>query len=108
MRTAKAGLKLALELTEKALDGLPIPGVKGSLGGLLTIIKAVEVGIFHSRVIVISDVSGTQTSQANAKTLETLTKYLNELVIDIIRPMLGLEEAELSYTMKADIEVLSQ
>lgn len=42
-RTAKAVLKLALELTEKALDGLPIPGVKGSLSGLLQIIEYIEV-----------------------------------------------------------------
>lgn len=41
--TAKAGVMLALELAEKALDGLPIPGVKGTIGGVLKILKDIEV-----------------------------------------------------------------
>ena len=42
-RTAAEGLKLALTLAEKALDGLPIPGAKGTIGGVLRLIEQAEV-----------------------------------------------------------------
>jgi len=41
--TAKEALKTTLGLTERALDGLPIPGVKGAVGGLLDLIRGLEV-----------------------------------------------------------------
>ena len=43
LRTAKATLIRALELTEKLLDGFPIPGAKGTIGAVLEIIKEAEV-----------------------------------------------------------------
>ena len=43
LRTAKATLTRALELTEKLLDGFPIPGAKGTIGAVLEIIKEAEV-----------------------------------------------------------------
>ena len=43
LRTAKAGLIRALEITEKLLDGFPIPGAKGTIGAVLEIIKEAEV-----------------------------------------------------------------
>jgi hypothetical protein len=42
-RTAAEGLKLALNLAEKALDGLPIPGAKGAFGIVLKLIEDAEV-----------------------------------------------------------------
>ena len=42
-RTAKAGFVGALEVAEKALDGVPIPGVKGSIGGIVSILKSIDV-----------------------------------------------------------------
>jgi hypothetical protein len=36
-------LKLALNVFEKTLDGVPIPGLKGSVGGILVLAKAEEV-----------------------------------------------------------------
>lgn len=39
----KAALVLALQLAEKGVDGLPIPGVKGCIGGILKIIEQEEV-----------------------------------------------------------------
>ena len=45
LRTAKAALIRALEVTEKLLDGFPIPGAKGTIGTVLQIINDVEVGI---------------------------------------------------------------
>lgn len=43
VRTAGESLKLALTLAEKALDGLPIPGAKGAIGGVLKLIENAEV-----------------------------------------------------------------
>ena len=34
-----------LEVTEQALKGLPIPGLKASIGALLCIIKALQVSL---------------------------------------------------------------
>jgi hypothetical protein len=42
---AKSALTLTLELAEKALDGLPIPGAKGTIGAVLRVMKNVEVSI---------------------------------------------------------------
>ena len=41
--TAKAALIRALEVTEKLLDGFPIPGAKGTIGAVLDIIEEAEV-----------------------------------------------------------------
>ena len=43
LRTAKAGLIRALEITEKLLDGFPIPGAKGTIAAVLQIIDDAEV-----------------------------------------------------------------
>lgn len=43
--TAKAALMRALEISEKLLDGFPIPGAKGTIGAVLQIINAAEVCI---------------------------------------------------------------
>ena len=41
--TAKAALKRALEVTEKILDGFPIPGAKGTIAALLQIVEEAQV-----------------------------------------------------------------
>jgi hypothetical protein len=43
LSTAKATLVRALEMTEKLLDGFPIPGAKGTIGAVLHIINEAEV-----------------------------------------------------------------
>ena len=43
LRTAKAALIRTLEITEKLLDGFPIPGAKGAIGAVLQIIDDAEV-----------------------------------------------------------------
>ena len=43
LRTAKAALIRALEITEKLLDGFPIPGAKGTMAAVLQIINDAEV-----------------------------------------------------------------
>ena len=42
VRVAKLGLRIALELAERACDGLPIPAAQGSITALLAILRAVE------------------------------------------------------------------
>ena len=42
-QTAKEVIKTTLKIAEKALDGLPIPGVKGAIGALLEVITGLEV-----------------------------------------------------------------
>ncbi|KIM77067.1 hypothetical protein PILCRDRAFT_12252 [Piloderma croceum F 1598] len=44
-------LKLALTVLEKTLDGVPIPGLKGAIGGFLEIAKTVEASIQNSEDI---------------------------------------------------------
>lgn len=39
--------KLALQLTDKALDGVPVPGAKGAVSGVLTIVQRIEVKSTH-------------------------------------------------------------
>ena len=41
--TAKAALRRALEVTEKLLDGTPIPGAKGTITALLQVIDEAQV-----------------------------------------------------------------
>ena len=43
LRTAKASLVQALMMTEKLLDGFPIPAAKGTIGAILHIITEAEV-----------------------------------------------------------------
>ncbi|VDB94956.1 unnamed protein product [Peniophora sp. CBMAI 1063] len=42
VRVAKLGLRVTLEIAEKACDGLPIPGAQGSITALLAILRGVE------------------------------------------------------------------
>jgi hypothetical protein len=43
LKYAWPALRLALTVFEKTLDGVPIPGLKGSIGGFLELAKAAEV-----------------------------------------------------------------
>lgn len=47
-RTAKSALYLALDLTENAIDGLPIPGAKGIFSGVISMLKQVDVSLRFS------------------------------------------------------------
>jgi hypothetical protein len=38
-------LRLALTVFEKTLDGVPIPGLKGAVGGILVLAKSEEVSL---------------------------------------------------------------
>jgi len=45
LKYAWPALKLALIVFEKTLDGVPIPGLKGAIGGILELAKTTEVSI---------------------------------------------------------------
>ena len=45
LQCAWPALKLALTVFEKTLDGVPIPGLKGSIGGILELVKTEEVSV---------------------------------------------------------------
>ena len=48
LKYAWPALKLALTVFEKTLDGVPIPGLKGSIGGFLELANVAEVCADHS------------------------------------------------------------
>jgi len=50
-QTAQEVLKTTLKLAEKLLDGIPIPGAKGAIGGLLEVIGGLEVRLLDSSII---------------------------------------------------------
>lgn len=43
-RTAWNTLRTAMDIANEAVDGLPIPGLKAAIGGLLAVINKIEVG----------------------------------------------------------------
>jgi hypothetical protein len=43
LKYAWPALKMALTVLEKTLDGVPVPGLKGAIGGFLELAKATEV-----------------------------------------------------------------
>ena len=45
LKHAWPALKLALTVFEKTLDGVPIPGLKGAIGGILELAKTAEVSV---------------------------------------------------------------
>lgn len=47
-RTAKSALYIALDLTENAIDGLPIPGAKSIFSGVISMLKQIDVSDISS------------------------------------------------------------
>jgi hypothetical protein len=43
LKYAWPALKMALTVLEKTLNGVPVPGLKGAIGGFLELAKATEV-----------------------------------------------------------------
>lgn len=73
--TAKSALKRALVLAEKALDGAPIPGLKGAISGLLKIIEEVEV-CAKIQFRLLSSLPSMQRTKNNAQLSEALGVFL--------------------------------
>ncbi|KAI0318900.1 hypothetical protein OF83DRAFT_1170663, partial [Amylostereum chailletii] len=68
-RTAKAALLRTLQVAEKALDGVPVPGGKAGVGALLEIPRAIA------------------RSSQNVEDLEKLTEYVEIMQTDVLTPV---------------------
>ena len=92
---------------EKALDGLPIPGAKGAIGGLLEVIKGVEVSLFI--VFSLCDLNrgmALKKANENAEALKGLEAHLTELTGAILVPLKGKKETDVSLELRERIEKL--
>ncbi|KAJ6545263.1 WD40-repeat-containing domain protein [Mycena capillaripes] len=87
-RTAAEGLKLALALAEKALDGLPIPGAKGSVGIILRLIEDAEK------------------ATSNADTLRQLQAHVKFLSANALEPLKTLPQDDIPSGMTEDVNRL--
>lgn len=47
-------LTSVLAITEKALDGLPVPGVKAAVGSILEILKGIDVRVLRCLIITVN------------------------------------------------------
>ncbi|KLO15554.1 WD40 repeat-like protein [Schizopora paradoxa] len=88
-RTAKSALYIALDLTENAIDGLPIPGAKGIFSGVISMLKQVD------------------TTNSNAETLDVLQKHVDYLRLEALGPLSGKNEAGIHPELKEDVEGLA-
>ena len=68
-RLAKLGLRLALEVAERACDGLPIPAAQGSISTLLAILRSIE------------------RMSRNAEVLEELTERVHYIHQEVVLPV---------------------
>ncbi|KAG8937977.1 hypothetical protein FRC03_007718, partial [Tulasnella sp. 419] len=75
-----------LTIAEKSLDGVPVPGLKAAVGGVLEIIKAFKK------------------SQSNAEDLEQLRIHLESLMSSVIEPV---KNAKMTDALEARINKLT-
>ena len=73
-------LKLALTVFEKTLSGIPIPGLKGALGGFLELAKAEEVSARVTIFVTVARVlTAVQALIQNAADIIELQKQITKL-----------------------------
>ena len=75
-----------LKVTEKLLDGFPIPGAKGTIGAFLHIIDQVEVCTGVNLCYFVS-LSPSQKSATNDQLCRELRKRIEELQDQVLRPL---------------------
>ena len=92
--TAKAALRRALEVTEKLLDGFPIPGAKGTIAALLQIIDEAQVctEIQHH---LLSSLSPLQRTATNADLCNELKEHIHRLHDQLLHPLVGKTEEDI-------------
>ncbi|KZV66595.1 hypothetical protein PENSPDRAFT_755617 [Peniophora sp. CONT] len=79
VRIAKLGLRLTLEVAERACDGLPIPAAQGSITALLAVLRGIE------------------RMSRNAEALEELSDHVRYIHQEVVLPVQdALEKAEAS------------
>ena len=85
-------LKLALTVFEKTLNGIPIPGLKGALGGFLELAKAEEVSERVTILVTASRVlTAVQALIQNAADVLELQKQITKLTC-ILKRWKGVRE----------------
>jgi len=90
LECAWPALKLALIVFEKTLDGVPIPGIKGSVGGILELAKNEEVSITAANLVLLV-LKTAQASIQNAQDVLELQKQVTKLT-SILKRWGGLHE----------------
>ena len=103
LRTAKATLTRALELTEKLLDGFPIPGAKGTIAAVLEIIKEAEVCAKIQSHFLLS-LSSLQRTTANAELCNELRVHILRLHDQLLQPLVGKTEADIPKDTRVAVE----
>ncbi|KAG8938463.1 hypothetical protein FRC03_007226, partial [Tulasnella sp. 419] len=68
---ASAALITSLTILKESLDGVPAPGLKGAVGGLLEVIKAIDK------------------TKENAKDIESLSNHISQLNTTIVNSIKG-------------------
>ncbi|KAG8958558.1 hypothetical protein FRC03_009018 [Tulasnella sp. 419] len=79
-------LVTTLTIVEKSLDGVPVPGLKTAVGGILEIIKAIKK------------------SKSNAEDMDQLSKHLETLMESVINPV---KDAKMTDALEARINRLT-
>lgn len=92
--TAWNSLVQALKVTEKLLDGFPIPGAKGTIGAFLYIIDQVEVCAGVNLCYFVS-LSPSQISATNDKLCRELRKRIEELQDQVLQPLAGVGKEQI-------------
>lgn len=79
--TIKPGLVFGLKATEKALDGLPIPGAKGCVSLILHFLETANVGLclFFYSIVTQYGLFATQLAAENAEVLQALQRQYEAL-----------------------------
>ena len=101
--TARAALIRALEVTEKLLDGFPIPGAKGTIGAVLEIITEAEVRTKMSPRSS-SSLSPLQRTATNAELCNKLRAHIEGLHDQLLQPLVGKTEDDIPKDTRAAVE----
>ena len=88
LRTAKASLVRTLAITEKLLDGFPIPGARGTIGAILYIINEAEV-CTEVKPCYFSILIASQRTASNAGLCDELREHILGLQNQLIQPLVG-------------------
>ena len=102
-RIAKAALVRALQLTEKLLDGFPIPGAKGTISAVLEIIKEAEV-CATIQPCFLPSLSSLQRIVTNTQLCKDLTAHLQSLNDELLQPLVGKSEDDIPKATRAAVE----
>ena len=100
--TAKAALMRALEVTEKLLDGFPIPGVKGTIGAVLDIVREAEVCAKIQSHLLLS-LSSLQRTTTNAELCKDLKEHITRLETQL-QPLAAKTRDEIPDQTRAAVE----